>query len=138
MWHRLNSRYGDFIVPEIGKFTSSRLRHILVLSNWDTAMTKRTQTQALEALRGIAAQVPAASVAPPVMPSEPAPVRSPVVRLGRPPAPEETMQISLRLPKAWHARLRRHALEASAAEERTITPQEIVRRLVGQGLGLGG
>ncbi len=48
------------------------------------------------------------------------------------------MQISLRLPKAWHAALRRRALEASAAEERTISPQEIVRRLVGQGLGIDG
>jgi hypothetical protein len=48
------------------------------------------------------------------------------------------MQISLRLPKAWHAALRRRAVEASGAEDRTITPQEIVRRLVGQGLGLDG
>jgi len=59
-------------------------------------------------------------------------------RRGRPPATEETMQISLRLPKAWHAALRRRAVEASAAEERTISPQEIVRRLVGQGLGFDG
>ena len=44
------------------------------------------------------------------------------------------MQISLRLPKAWHTALHRRAVEASAAEERTISPQEIVRRLVGQGL----
>ena len=48
------------------------------------------------------------------------------------------MQISLRLPKAWHARLRRRALEASAVEERTVTPQGTLRRLGGQGLGLGG
>lgn len=111
-------------------------------------MAIRTRTQALEALRGIAAEVPAPSA--PTQPSEPPVPPAPTVpvtaaapratggRSGRPPAPEETMQISLRLPKAWHARLRHRALEASAAEERTVTPQEIVRRLIGQGLGLDG
>jgi hypothetical protein len=58
--------------------------------------------------------------------------------MGRPPAPEETTQISLRLPKAWHAALHRRAVEASAAEGKTISPQEIVRRFVEKGLTLDG
>jgi hypothetical protein len=58
--------------------------------------------------------------------------------MGRPPAPEETMQISLRLPKAWHVALHRRAVEASAAEGKTISPQEIVRRFVEKGLNLDG
>jgi hypothetical protein len=48
------------------------------------------------------------------------------------------MQISLRLPRAWLSALRREAVKASGAEERTITPQEIVRRLVEQGLKIDG
>lgn len=96
-------------------------------------MSVRTKTQALEALRGMAAQtpMPPAEAAPPIGSAA-------AKRLGRPPAAEETLQISLRLPKAWHAALRRRAVEASAAEERTISPQEIIRRLVGQGLGVDG
>ncbi len=81
-------------------------------------MALRTQTKALEALRDMAAAPPPAT--------------------GRPPAIEETLQISLRLPKVWLSALRRRAVEASAKEERTISPQEIVRRLVGQGLGIDG
>jgi len=99
-------------------------------------MTVRTKIQALEALRGMTAQLP--TVALPQAPPSDHPAVRQSGRRGRPPAPEATMQISLRLPKAWHAALRRRALEASAAEERTISPQEIVRRLVGQGLGLDG
>jgi hypothetical protein len=100
-------------------------------------MAVKTKTQALEALRGMAARMPSG---PPPAPSSEAVARaaSHAGRPGRPPGAEETMQISLRLPKAWHAALRRRALEASAAEERTISPQEIVRRLVGQGLGMDG
>ena len=84
----------------------------------------------------MAAQPPAAprELSPP--PSNTAPERE--GRPGQPPAVEETMQISLRLPKAWHAALRLRAVEASAAEDRTISPQEIVRRLVGRGLGYDG
>ena len=98
-------------------------------------MALRTQTKALEALRGIAA-------APPPTPERPASLEPAALarhpgRIGRPPAIEETLQISLRLPKAWLSVLRRRAVEASA-EERTISPQEIVRRLVGQGLGIDG
>jgi len=48
------------------------------------------------------------------------------------------VQISLRLPKAWILVLRRRAVEASAAEEKTISPQEIVRRLVERDLGIDG
>lgn len=100
-------------------------------------MAVRTKTQALDALRGMAAQLPTA-------PHEPSP--SPLYsdgpermgRPGRPPAAEKTMQISLRLPKTWHAALRRRAVEASSIEDRTISPQEIVRRLVGRGLGYDG
>ena len=99
-------------------------------------MTIRTKTQALETLRGMTAQVP--TTAPPQAPQPEPAAASQTRRRGRPPATEETMQISLRLPKAWHAALRRRAVEASAAEERTISPQEIVRRLVGQGLGFNG
>jgi hypothetical protein len=44
------------------------------------------------------------------------------------------MQISLRLPEAWVSALRREAIKASTAEDRMISPQEVVRRLVGQGL----
>ena len=98
-------------------------------------MALRTQTKALEALRDMAA------APPPVLersnPPEPEPTRHPG-RTGRPPAIEETLQISLRLPKAWLSKLRRRAVEASAAEEKTISPQEIVRRLVGQGLDIDG
>lgn len=111
-----------------------------VINSRPAAVAVRTKTQALEALRTIAAQPPAApgpATLPPAPHEPPAVVRS-TGRPGRPPAPEETMQISLRLPKAWHAALRRRAVEASASEDRTITPQEIVRRLVGQGLGFGG
>jgi len=98
-------------------------------------MALKTKTQALEALRGMAAQPPVSSTD---LPSTEATTPMRPNRLGRPPAAEETLQISLRLPKAWHAVLRRRALEASMAEERTISPQEIVRRLVGQGLGFSG
>ena len=98
-------------------------------------MALRTQTKALEALRDMAAApFPAERPAPPesVAPS------GHDTRAGRPPAAEETIQISLRLPKAWLSTLRRRAVEASGAEEKTISPQEIVRRLVGQGLGIDG
>ncbi len=96
-------------------------------------MTLRTQTKALEALRGMAAEPPDH---PAPRPSADPPER--LVRPGRPPAEEETMQISLRLPKAWLSVLRRRAVEASTAEEKTISPQEIVRRLVGRSLGING
>ena len=98
-------------------------------------MALRTQTKALEALRDMAA-----APLPAERPALPEPVGSPGhdTRAGRPPAAEETIQISLRLPKAWLLTLRRRAVEASAAEEKTISPQEIVRRLVGQGLGIDG
>jgi hypothetical protein len=98
-------------------------------------MVFKTKTQALEALRGMAAQAPVSSADLP-SPETTAPMRP--NRLGRPPAAEETLQISLRLPRAWHTALRHRAVEASIAEERTISPQEIVRRLVGQGLGFSG
>lgn len=99
-------------------------------------MALRTQTKALEALRDMAAAPVPAPERP--APSEPvAPLRH-SGRTGRPPAIEETLQISLRLPKAWLSLLRRRAVEASASEEKTISPQEIVRRLVGQGLGIDG
>src|SRR3954453_5249454 len=98
-------------------------------------MAAKTKTQALETLRGMAAQAPVSQLEP--LPMQPEGGERPA-RLGRPPAAEETMQISLRLPKAWHAALRRLAVEASIAEERTISPQEIVRRLVGRGLDLNG
>jgi hypothetical protein len=100
------------------------------------SMAVRTKTQALEALRGMASQI-SPVVSPQAQPSDQSAASS-SARRGRPPAPEETMQISLRLPKAWHTALRRLAVEASVAEERTISPQEIVRRLVGQGLRLDG
>jgi hypothetical protein len=99
-------------------------------------MPVRTKTQALEALRGMAAHPPAA--APDPVPPPTSTSAKQAGRIGRPPAIEETLQISLRLPKAWHAALRRRALDASAAEERTISPQEIVRRLIGRGLGFDG
>lgn len=99
-------------------------------------MALRTKTRALEALRDMAAGPPPAHERP--APPEPdAPTRHPG-RTGRPPAVEETLQISLRLPKAWLSALRRRAVEASAEEEKTISPQEIVRRLVGQGLDIHG
>lgn len=99
-------------------------------------MTFRTRTKALEALRDMAASPPPATKR--TAPAEPiAPPRYDA-RPGRPLAIEETIQISLRLPKAWLSTLRRQAVEASANEERTISPQEIVRRLVGQGLGIDG
>ena len=99
-------------------------------------MALRTQTKALEALRDMAAGPPPATKR--TAPAESiAPTRHDG-RPGRPPGAEETIQISLRLPKAWLSALRRRAVEASAAEERTISPQEIVRRLVGQGLGIDG
>ena len=100
-------------------------------------MALRTKTQALEALRGMAAQPPNAPSELSATPAVPITVER-ESRVGRPPAVEETMQISLRLPKLWHAALRRRAVEASAAEDRTISPQEIVRRLVGRGLSLDG
>ena len=100
-------------------------------------MALRTQTKALEALRDLAAaQPPAPSRSIPSEPTTAPPQHA--SRIGRPPAIEETLQISLRLPKAWLSTLRRRAVEASAAEERTISPQEIVRRLVGKGLGFDG
>lgn len=99
-------------------------------------MALRTQTKALEALRDMAADPPPASGRP--APPEPDASSRHPGRTGRPPAVEPTLQISLRLPKAWLLALRRRAVEASAHEERTISPQEIVRRLVGQGLGLDG
>jgi hypothetical protein len=99
-------------------------------------MALRTQTKALEALRDMAAAPPPAPGRP--APSEPDALPRHPSRTGRPPAIEETLQISLRLPKAWLSALRRRAVDASAAEEKTISPQEIVRRLVGQGLGIDG
>ncbi len=40
------------------------------------------------------------------------------------------VQLSLRLPANWIYLLRKLAIEASDREDRMITPQEIVRRLV--------
>jgi hypothetical protein len=98
-------------------------------------MAVRTQSKALAELRGIAAVLPPPAHEPEARSDSPS---SAARRTGRPPAPEETMQISLRLPKAWVSKLRREALKASAAEEQTISPQEIVRRLVERGLGING
>ncbi len=102
-------------------------------------MTLKTKTSALAALRGLTEHTPAASSPAPAPHAAPAtmPAEEPR-RMGRPPAPEETMQISLRLPKAWHVALHRRAVEASAAEGKTISPQEIVRRFVEKGLNLDG
>jgi hypothetical protein len=47
---------------------------------------------------------------------------------------EETMQISLRLPGSWMTRLRRSAALASMSEDRTISPQEVVRRILRRAL----
>lgn len=99
-------------------------------------MALRTQTKALEALRGMAAEPLAIADHPAPHSSVDSPER--LVRPGRPAAEEETMQISLRLPKAWLSVLRRRAVEASTVEEKTISPQEVVRRLVGRSLGTDG
>ncbi len=45
-------------------------------------------------------------------------------------AEEPTVQVSLRLPASWVARLRQRALAATAREENIITPQEIMRRII--------
>lgn len=101
-------------------------------------MVARTQMDGIKKLRGLVAEplLSAPSIPGPEPTLNPAPTEA--KRTGRPPAPEETMQISLRLPRAWLSALRREAVKASGAEDRTITPQEIVRRLVGQGLKVNG
>jgi hypothetical protein len=43
-------------------------------------------------------------------------------------------QISLRLPANWIMMLRERAIEAASREQRMITPQEIVRRIVASAL----
>jgi hypothetical protein len=95
----------------------------------------RTKTRALGELRGFTAQHPSPTRAPESQPNKPSPEAG---RTGRPPATEKTMQISLRLPEAWVTALRREAIKASTAEDRMISPQEVVRRLVGQGLKIDG
>jgi hypothetical protein len=47
---------------------------------------------------------------------------------------EPTIQVSLRLPASWVGRLRDRALAASAREQRMITPQEIMRRIIATAL----
>lgn len=49
----------------------------------------------------------------------------------------ETTQISLRLPESWMTRLRRRAVQASTAEDRMISPQEVVRRILRRELEMG-
>ncbi len=54
---------------------------------------------------------------------------------GRRAGADRTVQVSLRLPAKWISQLRTRALAASANEQSTITPQEIVRRILGSALG---
>ncbi len=42
----------------------------------------------------------------------------------------ETTQISLRLPESWMTLLRRRAAFASTSEDRMVSPQEVVRRMI--------
>lgn len=98
-------------------------------------MAVRTKTQALGELRDLAAKHPSFARAPEPQ-LEPLPLKT--GRTGRPTATEKTMQISLRLPEAWVSALRREAIKASTAEDRMISPQEVVRRMVGQGLKIDG
>jgi len=42
----------------------------------------------------------------------------------------ETTQISLRLPERWMTKLRRRAANASTTEDRMVSPQEVVRRIL--------
>jgi hypothetical protein len=49
---------------------------------------------------------------------------------GGPPNP----QISLRIPANWIYRLRERAIRAAGDEDRTITAQEIVRRIIADAL----
>jgi len=42
----------------------------------------------------------------------------------------DTTQISLRLPESWMTKLRRRAANASTAEDRMVSPQEVVRRIL--------
>ena len=98
-------------------------------------MAVRPKTRALGELRDLAAKHPSPARAPEPQPNAPSPETG---RTGRPPAAEKTMQISLRLPEAWVSALRREAIKASTAEDRMISPQEVVRRLVGQGLKIDG
>ena len=48
-----------------------------------------------------------------------------------------TTQISLRLPEGWMRQLRRRAANASTTEDRMISPQEIVRRILRRELEQG-
>jgi hypothetical protein len=47
---------------------------------------------------------------------------------------ERTIQISLRLPLSWMTTLRQRALAAAAEEDWTVTPQEIMRRIIAEAL----
>ena len=49
----------------------------------------------------------------------------------------ETTQISLRLPESWMTKLRRRAAHASTTEDRMVSPQEVVRRLLRRELEQG-
>ena len=42
----------------------------------------------------------------------------------------DTTQISLRLPESWMTKLRRRAANASTTEDRMVSPQEVVRRIL--------
>jgi hypothetical protein len=101
-------------------------------------VASRAQTPNLDKLRGMTSQPPAPSSHAPEQPYDSSPPQGRLLGRPRAPEPEQTMQISLRIPRAWLSKLRRKAVEASAAEEKTITPQEIVRRLVGTGLKIDG
>jgi len=53
------------------------------------------------------------------------------------PAPDETTQMSLRLPEKWMTKLRRLAAHASTTEDRMVSTQEIVRRILKRELESG-
>ena len=71
-------------------------------------------------------QIAPAAPPPPVADSASSP--SPQNRGGRPPA--DTAQISLRPSKAAMSFLRRRPVEATIAEDRTVSPQQIILRLI--------
>lgn len=58
----------------------------------------------------------------------PAPAGDAPAKRGRPTS--ETMAMSLRLPKALNAELIRDAAQASIAEGRNVTPQQIIVRIL--------
>ncbi len=127
------SQYRKLVGSKIRKIYAGSVPRMCGALTITLTQKQTTDTLILRDMAAVPPPAPERLAAP-----EPAtPARHPG-RTGRPPAIEETLQISLRLPKAWLSMLRRRAVEASAKEERTISPQEIVRRLVGQGLGIDG